>query len=107
LPSSSPNSGADVHETSRLGRRDDTCSCLGGRWARLGPRLPQPHQLHRQIASGDRRVQTPTTPSIMKSRISGQAGAEETIDSATRRRRPCSCGGSARGAAELRRPDGR
>ncbi len=47
----------------------------------LGPRLPQPHQLHRQIASGDRRVQTPTTPSIMKSRISGHAGAEETIGS--------------------------
>lgn len=34
------------------------------------PRLPQPHQLHRQIASGDRRVQAPTTPSIMKSRVS-------------------------------------
>jgi hypothetical protein len=81
LPSSSPSSGADALEISRLGRRDDTCSCLGGRWARLGPRLPQPHQLHRQIASGDRRVQTPTTPSIMKSRISGQAGAEETIGS--------------------------
>jgi hypothetical protein len=81
LPSSSPSSDADALEISRLGRRDDTCSCLGGRWARLGPRLPQPHQLHRQIASGDRRVQTPTTPSIMKSRISGQAGAEETIGS--------------------------
>ena len=34
---------------------------------RLSPRLPQPHQLHRQIASGDRRLQAPTTPSIMKS----------------------------------------
>jgi hypothetical protein len=31
------------------------------------PRLPQPHQLHHQISSGDR-VQAPTTPSIMKSR---------------------------------------
>jgi hypothetical protein len=29
---------------------------------RLRPRLPQPHQLHRQIATGDRRIQTPTTP---------------------------------------------
>jgi hypothetical protein len=29
--------------------------------------LSEPHQLHRQIASGDRRVQAPTTPSIMKS----------------------------------------
>jgi transposase len=37
---------------------------------RLSPRLPQPHQLHRQIASGDRRVQAPTTPSIMKSHLS-------------------------------------
>jgi transposase len=26
---------------------------------RLSPRLPQPHQLHREIASGDRRVQIP------------------------------------------------
>ena len=38
LPSSSPNSGADAHEPSRLGRRDDTCSCLGGRWARHASR---------------------------------------------------------------------
>jgi hypothetical protein len=29
LPSSSPNSGANTQETSRLGRHDDTCSCLG------------------------------------------------------------------------------
>ena len=34
LPSSSPNSGADALEISRLGRCDETCSCLGGRWAR-------------------------------------------------------------------------
>ena len=34
MPSSSPNSGADALEISRLGRRDDNCSCLGGRWAR-------------------------------------------------------------------------
>src|ERR1022692_894365 len=43
LPSSSPNSGADALEISRLGRRDDTCSCLGGRWARNVSRyLPAP-----------------------------------------------------------------
>ena len=29
MPGSSPNSGADAYETSRLGRRDDTCLCLG------------------------------------------------------------------------------
>ena len=34
---------------------------------RLRPRVPQPHQLHRQIPTRDRRVQTPTTPSIVKS----------------------------------------
>ena len=31
LPSGSPNSGADACETSRLGRREDTCSCSDGR----------------------------------------------------------------------------
>jgi transposase len=40
---------------------------------RLRPRLPQPHQLHRQIPSGDRWIQTPTTPWIMKSRQTGPA----------------------------------
>ena len=34
---------------------------------RLRPRVPQPHQLHRQIPARDRRLQTPTTPSIVKS----------------------------------------
>ncbi len=34
---------------------------------RLSPRLPQPHQLHRQITARDRRLQTPTTPRIVKS----------------------------------------
>jgi transposase len=34
---------------------------------RLRPRLPQPHQLHRQIAPRERRLQTPPTPSIVKS----------------------------------------
>lgn len=31
---------------------------------RLSPRIPQPHQLHRQKPARDRRLQTPTTPSI-------------------------------------------
>ena len=31
------------------------------------PRLPQPHQLHRQITARDRRLQTTTTPSIRMS----------------------------------------
>ena len=34
---------------------------------RIRPRLSQPHQLHRPITTGNRRIQTPTTPSIMKS----------------------------------------
>ncbi len=33
---------------------------------RLRPRLPQPHQLHRAISPGDRRLQTPTTPRNVK-----------------------------------------
>ena len=33
----------------------------------LSPRVPQSHQLHRPIAAGDRRLQNPTTPSIVKS----------------------------------------
>jgi hypothetical protein len=33
------------------------------------PRVPEPDQLHRQIATRDRRIQTPTTPSIVMSRI--------------------------------------
>jgi transposase len=40
---------------------------------RLSPRLPQPRQLHRQIASGDRRVRAPATPSIMKCLITSPA----------------------------------
>jgi len=35
---------------------------------RLRPRLPQPHQPHRQVPARDRRLQAPTTPSIVKSR---------------------------------------
>ncbi len=34
-------------------------------WQR--PRVPQPHQLHRQITARGRRLQTTTTPSIVKS----------------------------------------
>jgi predicted site-specific integrase-resolvase len=34
---------------------------------RTRPRLPQPDQLHRQITPRDRRLQTPTTPSIVMS----------------------------------------
>ena len=40
---------------------------------RLRPRLPQPHQLHRPITARDRRLQTPTTPSIVKSRETAPA----------------------------------
>ena len=40
LPSSSPNSGVDALETSRLGRRDGTCSCSDGRRARRRLTLP-------------------------------------------------------------------
>jgi len=29
---------------------------------RLSPRVPQPHQLHRQVPARDRRLQTATTP---------------------------------------------
>ncbi|GAA1121258.1 hypothetical protein GCM10009605_61500 [Nocardiopsis composta] len=37
---------------------------------RLRPRLPQPDELHRQITTRDRRLPTPTTPSIAKSPLS-------------------------------------
>ena len=36
---------------------------------RLCPRIPQPHQLHHPLPPRNRRIQTPTTPSIMKSRF--------------------------------------
>jgi len=42
--------------------------------ARLRPRVPQPHQLHRPIPARDRRLQTPTTPSIVKGRHSARRG---------------------------------
>ena len=41
--------------------------------ARHRPRLPQPHQLHRQIPARDRRLQTPATPSSVKSRFTGSS----------------------------------
>ena len=34
---------------------------------RLRPRVPQPHQLHHPLPPRNRRIQTPTTPPIMKS----------------------------------------
>ena len=42
---------------------------------RLRPRVPQPHQLHRQITARDRRLQTPTTPSspVPRSPASGSS----------------------------------
>ena len=36
---------------------------------RLRPRVPQPHQLHHPLPPRNRRIQTPTTPRIMKSRF--------------------------------------
>jgi transposase len=39
---------------------------------RPGTRIPQPHQLHRQITARVRRLQTPTTPSIVKSRLNSR-----------------------------------
>ena len=50
--------------------------------ARLRPRVLQPHQPHRQIAARDRRLQTATTPSIVKSR------QNPTVDHAQTRRPP-------------------
>jgi transposase len=54
----------------RPGTSNGPTEAVNGRLEHLrgsAPRLPQFHQLHRQIAAGDRRIQTPTTPSIMKS----------------------------------------
>ena len=41
---------------------------------RLRPRIPKPHPLHHPITPRNRRIQTPTTPPIMKSRKSGERG---------------------------------
>ena len=53
----------------RPGTSNGPTEAINGRLEHLRgfrPGLPQPHQLHRQIAAGNRRIQTPTTPSIMK-----------------------------------------
>src|SRR5690625_4626701 len=42
---------------------------IPGAPTRLGPRLPQPHQLHRPIAPRGRRLPAAATPSIVKSQI--------------------------------------
>jgi transposase len=41
--------------------------------ARFRTRVPQPHELHRQIAARDRRLQAAITPSIVKSRQTYEA----------------------------------
>ena len=40
---------------------------------RFRPGVPEPHPLHRQITARDRRIQTPTTPWIVKSRFRGSS----------------------------------
>jgi hypothetical protein len=45
----------------------EAINCQFEQRTRLRPRLPQPHQLHRQIPARDRWLQTLTTPSIVKS----------------------------------------
>ena len=54
----------------RPGTSNGPTEAINGRLERLRPRVPQPHQLHRQITARERRLQTPTTPWIMKSRNS-------------------------------------
>src|SRR5215211_7550926 len=64
LPSSSPNCGADALDSSRLGRRDDTCACLGDRWARHVSRsLPAPDL---GSCRRDRRVRPVVSPLRMR-----------------------------------------
>jgi hypothetical protein len=49
--------------------------------ATLRPRVPQPHQLHRQEPAQDRRVQAAITPSIVKSRETGRKhGLDNSMD---------------------------
>ena len=50
-------------------RAPDNCQRTPRTPPRIDPRVPQPHQLHRQITPGEQRIQTPATPSIVKSRI--------------------------------------
>ena len=77
----------------RTGTSNGPTEAMNGRLeqlARLRPRLPQPHQLHRQEPARDRRVQTATTPWIVKSRV--------TTCPATQRS-PCSSGTATRPTA--------
>ena len=56
----------------RPGTSDGPTEAINGRLEHLrgsALQLPQPHQLHRQIPAGNRRLQTLPTPSIVKSRI--------------------------------------
>ena len=64
-PTCSPTSTAPAHPTDQP---SDQRSTRTPPWLR--PRLPQPHQLHRPQPPRNRRLQTPTTPSIVKSRKS-------------------------------------
>src|SRR5699024_7324965 len=48
--------------------------------ARLGPRVPQPHQLHRTIAPRGRRIPTPPTPWIRMSRITRKRKLPRSVD---------------------------
>ena len=62
---------ATVQVTPRfLARAPDNLQRTSGTPARLRPRVPQPHQLHRQIPTRSRRLQAPTTPPIVKSSLS-------------------------------------
>src|SRR5699024_9983375 len=56
--------------------------------ARLGPRVPQPHQLHRTIAPRGRRIPTPPTPWI---RMSPKSWTAPGSAPAWRTRRVTSC----------------
>ena len=54
----------------RPGTSNGPTEAINGRLEHLrGPRIPQPHELHRKIAPGDRRLPTTTTPPIVKSRF--------------------------------------
>jgi len=59
----------------RPGTSNGPTEAINGRLEHLrgSARVPQPHQLHRQITTGDGRIPTPTTPSIVKSRFKRRA----------------------------------
>ncbi len=62
---------ATVQVTPRLlARAPDNLQRTSGTPARLRPRVPQPHQLRRQIPTRSWRLQAPTTPPIVKSSLS-------------------------------------